>query len=198
MRPSGASDKVVRGYLAPHALRVKVSRRLVRRCHPEIFKARPRLNKATCACPLALTHGKSDAASSVSDQAADSGETRRRRQRGAERGIHSTKPTAELGMPKAVVGPTDAKLSPELEAAREAAAVESLRAKEEEEARISRENQEQQQSRELITGLESKELSPEILAAREAAAAVDHDASAVAVVAGARGAVVGRAVGALA
>ena len=74
-------------------------------------------------------------------------------------------------MPKAVVGPTDAKLSPELEAAREAAAVESLRAKEEEEARISRENQEQQHSRELITGLESKELSPEILAARRAAAA---------------------------
>ena len=74
-------------------------------------------------------------------------------------------------MPKAVVGPTDAKLSPEMEAAREAAAVESLRAKEEEEARISRENQEQQQSRELITGADSKELSPEILAAREAAAA---------------------------
>ena len=86
-----------------------------------------------------------------------------------ERGIHSTKPTAELGMPKAVVGPTDAKLSPEMEAAREAAAVESLRAKEEEEARISRENQEQQQSRELITGADSKELSPEILAARESA-----------------------------
>ena len=42
---------------------------------------------------------------------------------------------------------------------------------EEEEARISRENQEQQQSRELITGADSKELSPEILAAREAAAA---------------------------
>lgn len=74
-------------------------------------------------------------------------------------------------MPKAVVGPTDAKLSPEMEAAREAAAVESLRAKEEAEARISRENQEQQHTREVITGVDSKELSPEILAARKAAAA---------------------------
>lgn len=74
-------------------------------------------------------------------------------------------------MPKAVVGPTDAKLSPEMEAAREAAAVESLRAKEEAEARISRENQEQQHARELITGVDSKELSPDILAARKAAAA---------------------------
>ena len=73
-------------------------------------------------------------------------------------------------MPKAAAQPTDAKLSPEVEAARETAAAETQRAKDQAQAELDAKNEELKKKLAATTGTDSKGLSPEVEAARQAAA----------------------------